>query len=175
MPSPVGHGLAGLAAGWLVRGAPHSLVAGRPAWWRDALLYGLLGMLPDIDLLFGAHSGPTHGIGAALVAVAVAWAAGAAAGGASGERVRLALACGCAYGSHILLDWLGTDTSAPIGIMALWPLSRQYYDSGLHVFMAVSRRYWQGGVFWRQNLVALVRELLILVPLLAITARVRRR
>jgi inner membrane protein len=80
-----------------------------------------------------------------------------------------------AYASHTLLDWLGTDTSAPIGIMALWPFSRAYYESSLHVFMAVSRRFRQPELFWMQNLAALARELLILVPIAIGVAIGRRR
>jgi hypothetical protein len=59
--------------------------------------------------------------------------------------------------------------------MALWPVSRQYLDSGLNVFMAVSRRYWRPELFWHQNFLALLRELLILVPVLVIVQRLRRR
>jgi inner membrane protein len=123
-------------------------------------------MAADLDLLIGAHSGPTHGLGAALLVGAAAWML---VGGRSRPTSRLivALSCTFAYGSHILLDWLGSDSTAPIGVMALWPFSRQYYESGLHVFMAVSRRYWQPDVFWRQNAAALIRELLVLVPVLA--------
>ena len=61
-----------------------------------------------------------------------------------------------AVGSHALLDWLGTDTSAPIGIMALWPFSGAYYESDAHVFMAVSRRYWLEE-FWSYNARVLAR------------------
>ena len=50
---------------------------------------------------------------------------------------RLALATGLAYATHTLLDWLGTDASPPIGIMALWPFSR----------IAISNRH--GTSSWR--------------------------
>lgn len=173
MPSPVGHALAGVAAGWLVRGAPRSL-AHRSPGRREAVVFAALGMAPDLDLLIGWHSGPTHGLGFAVLAAAAAWLPGLR---GSGVRLRLALACVIAYMSHILLDWLGTDTSAPIGIMALWPFSRDYYQSELHVFMAVSRRIFQPERFWMQNLAALAREVLILVPvalLVAVTRRDRR-
>jgi inner membrane protein len=172
MPSPVGHAIAGIAAGWLVSGAPRE--RHRPsAWCREVLLFGALGMAADLDLLIGAHSGPTHGVGAALLVGAAAWMF---VGGRSRPKGRLivALSCAFAYGSHILLDWLGSDSTAPIGIMALWPFSREYYESGLHVFMAVSRRYWQPEVFWRQNAAALARELIILVPVLAAVVFARR-
>jgi hypothetical protein len=73
-----------------------------------------------------------------------------------------------------VLDWLGSDTSAPIGIMALWPFSREHFESGLRVFMAVSRRIWQPERFWLPNLAALARELLILVPPLILIGWLRR-
>lgn len=172
MPSPIGHALAGVATGWLVRGT--SLPSGsHPSAWREAVLFAALGMSPDLDLLVGLHSGPTHGLGVGVLAAAAAWLPGIA--GSAGDRGRLAIACMLAYASHTLLDWLGTDTSAPIGIMALWPFSREYYESTLHVFMAVSRRIHEPELFWRQNLSALARELLILVPIVAIVVVTRRR
>jgi hypothetical protein len=58
--------------------------------------------------------------------------------------------------------------------MALWPASRDYYESGLHVFMAISRRYWLPG-FWTYNLRALARELVILAPVAAAVVFFRRR
>ena len=170
MPSPVGHALAGLTAGWLVRGTP--TFNEKTTWTREAALFGTLGILPDVDLLFGTHSGPTHGIGAAALVGLVAFLIWP---GRTAARVQAALACVLAYSSHIVLDWLGSDSSPPIGIMAFWPISREYYESTLHVFMAISRRYWQGWAFWRQNLTALARELLILGPIFAAVTFGRRR
>ena len=86
----------------------------------------------------------------------------------------LACAMTLAYASHTLLDWLGTDSSPPIGIMALWPFSSQHYESPWHVFMAISRRYWLPE-FWTFNLLALGRELLILMPLAALVFATRRK
>jgi inner membrane protein len=172
MPSPVGHALAGIAAGWIVRG--NRLGEGMRGR-REAAAFAALATLPDIDLIFGVHSGPTHGLGAALFAGVAAWLPGLwmGAGGAA-SRLRTFVACVAAYGSHALLDWLGTDSSAPIGIMALWPLTREYYESSLHVFMAVSRRIWQPELFWPQNILALARELLILVPIVAVIGWITR-
>jgi hypothetical protein len=168
MPSPVGHALGGLAAGWLIRGNRLNEPYGR----REALLFAGLGTLADFDLLFGMHSGPTHGIGAALLAGAFAWLPSVHA--ITGTRILLAAACVLAYGSHTLLDWMGSDTSPPIGIMALWPFSREHYQSSVHVFMAVSRRIWQPERFWIPNLIALSRELLLLIPPLIVIAWLRR-
>jgi inner membrane protein len=179
MPSPLGHALAGMAAGWLVDPPRHRDARGT---FGRAAVFALAGMVPDADLVFGAHSGPTHGLGAAVIAGAAAWVCGAGSlmrgrkTTAAGRvpAVRVALAVAAAYASHILLDWLGNDTSAPIGIMALWPVSHGYYESRLHVFMAISRRYWLPE-FWTYNLRALVRELVILVPLVAAVVLFRRR
>ena len=161
MPSPIGHALAGIAAGSLT--APSG-----PAWRRIALravIYGLAAASPDVDLALHAHSGPTHGLGAALIVGLVTFAF--MRWRALTDAARIASAVAAAYASHTLLDWLGTDTSPPIGIMALWPFTHTYYESHLHVFLAISRRYWLPE-FWTYNLLALLREILILVPIVAI-------
>ena len=171
MPSPVGHVLAAVTVGCLVQ---RTMAGGRLSG-REVMLFGALGVAPDLDLLFGIHSGPTHGIGAAVLAASLAWLP-LRLPRTSADRRRVALACALAYASHILLDWLGTDSSPPIGIMALWPFSQAYFESSLHVFPAVSRRVHQPALFWSQNLKALFWELLLLGPLaaLVLSRRVRR-
>lgn len=164
MPSPLGHALGGALAGGLVAGAEP-----RTRWWRQAALLGVAGTLPDLDFLMGLHSQYSHSVGAALlVGLAVLVVAR---GGA-----RLALAAAAAYASHILLDWLSLDTTAPIGVMALWPLSPKFYESDFHLFMAISRRYWLPG-FVAHNLIALAWEVLLLGPPVALVwwRRSRRR
>jgi inner membrane protein len=125
-------------------------------------------MAADLDLLVGAHSGPTHSIGAALLVGVVSYLIG--------RRTRFAVAVMAAYASHVLLDWFGSDAAAPIGIMALWPFSRDYYESSLHIFHAISRRYWQPD-FWALNARAVARELIVLTPVTAAIGffRFRRR
>lgn len=181
MPSPVGHALAGLAAGWAV--APPSGPAGRGL--RLGAVFALAAVLPDLDLLTSVHRGPTHGLGAAVLAGSVAWVWWALGGRrmrSSGLSVahgetrakaggveapwRLGLAVGAAWGTHTLLDWLGADTSPPIGLMALWPFSRDYYASHLDLFLAVSRRFWRPD-FLALNLHAIAREVVLLAPLAA--------
>ena len=150
MPSPLGHALGGLAAGWLV-----SSTSLRHRDLADAAWFAAAGMAADLDLLVGAHSGPTHSIGATVVVGLVTQLLC--------RRWRFTLAVSAAYASHILLDWLGSDAAAPIGIMALWPFTGEYYESSLHVFYAVSRRYWLPN-FWSLNVWAVVRELMVLTP-----------
>jgi len=165
MPSPIAHAIAGATAGWVIDPPAREDR-------RRVALYAALGMAADLDLLVGAHSGATHGLGAAVIVGTTVWVVLRIRG--VSRVVRTACASAIAYASHTLLDWLGTDSSPPIGIMALWPFSRDYYESSWHVFMAISRRYWLPE-FWTFNLSALVRELLILVPIALVVLTVRRR
>jgi len=158
MPSPIGHALGGIASGTLIS---------RPAGWGHLAIFALAGALADVDFLLPIpHRGPTHSLGGTLLVLVTALAAS--------SRARFAVAVAAAYGSHVLLDWLGADSSVPRGLMALWPLSSAYYISNLDVFRAVERRYWLPG-FWSRNAVAVVRELLILAPLFVLLRWLRTR
>ena len=179
MPSPVGHALAGLAAGWLI--APPG---SRREWLVSGSVFAVAATAADLDLLARVHRGPTHSLAAALAAGGVAWTVCAmrdarARRGRAERRngrlaARLAVAVTAAYATHTLLDWLGADSSAPFGIMALWPVTDDYYESSQHVFLAVSRRYWLPD-FWTFNLRALLRELAILGPIAALVVWFRAR
>jgi inner membrane protein len=179
VPSPLGHAVAGLAAGWLIAGAPAlksvnptAPPANQPwlATWRGAFVFAGLAVSPDLDLLFHAHSMYTHSLGAALVVLLAV----AALTPAHAHRWTAAFACAAAYATHTLLDWMGNDTTPPIGIMALWPFTSEYYESNLHFFMAITRRYWLPG-FWTHNLIAMLREIGTLVPLALLVYFLRRR
>jgi membrane-bound metal-dependent hydrolase YbcI (DUF457 family) len=174
--------MAGVAAGWLI--APQSACARRVQIVRVAV-FALAATIADIDLLVGTHRGPTHSLAAAGLAGIATWvwfAVGRARGPVKGARsgverdgrpLRFAIAVTAAYATHTLLDWLGTDSSPPIGIMALWPVSRGYYESPFHIFMAISRRYWLPD-FWMLAVRAIVRELVILGPVSGLVLWLRR-
>ena len=155
MPSPLGHALAGCAAGWAVAGP---LAAGPTTWptlWRTGAAFALLATMPDLDLLTPAHRASTHSVGAAFImGLAIL---------SLTRRVRLAAAGAAAYATHPLLDALGADTSAPVGVMAGWPLSTEYYHSGVALFESIWRRY-ETPDFWSHNILAVARELAILLP-----------
>jgi membrane-bound metal-dependent hydrolase YbcI (DUF457 family) len=155
MPSPIGHGLAGLITGQVV--SP-----------RQLLLPVALAMAPDLDFLWGRHSMETHSLGAAVLVGLVVLAA------TRGRDPRLALACALAWASHVAFDWLGSDDSPPLGVMALWPFSTDFYFAHAYVFDAISRRYWQPG-FVSHNLLAVAKEVAMLGPIaLAVWWRRRR-
>lgn len=156
MPSPVGHALGGIIAGW--SSAPRHNV-------KAAVVLAAVAVAPDLDLLIGNHRGISHSVGSAAIAGAVAWF--------FTRSAAFALAAGLAWGSHAFLDWLSNDTRPPLGVMGLWPFSSEYYKSGVEIFPPVSRRYWESR-FWIYNLRALVFELIVLGPPALVCVAVNR-
>lgn len=167
MPSPVGHVLGAMAAGWLA--------AGTAGARRDVVRRGLwlagIGMVPDLDLLIGRHSAETHSVGAAILAAALAtvmrWPV-------ASTRRGVFAAVLLAWLSHPLLDWLGSDTSSPLGVMFFWPFSPDYHLSGIDVFLPISRRWWLPG-FVVHTLAAVGREMLLLGPVAVVSWLLMRR
>ena len=155
MPSPVGHALGGVIVGEIL--APSALI-----------LCAVAGVLPDIDFAWGGHNRETHSLGAAMIAgvVVFAWK----------RNPRVATAVTLSWASHVLFDWLGSDDTPPLGVMALWPLSSDFYFANAFVFDAISRRYWLDN-FITHNAWAVIKEVLILGPLavIAFLWRARRR
>jgi membrane-bound metal-dependent hydrolase YbcI (DUF457 family) len=152
MPTPAGHALGALLLTAPLRARYRLLGAGA------VIAAAAAGVAPDLDLLIGRHSAETHSIGAAAIAGAATWAF--LRQRRSARAVAFAGIVTIAVLSHALFDWMGSDTSAPIGVMALWPFNRGYFESDAHAFMAVSRRYWLPE-FWTYNIVVLLREVLI--------------
>jgi membrane-bound metal-dependent hydrolase YbcI (DUF457 family) len=172
MPSPLGHGLVGLAV--------HALTARDGADLgnvRRALLVSGAAVAPDLDLLFrfvdgrNHHQAETHSIGAAVLAGLVVAAIARLAGWAKPAGLGLAAAVG--WLTHPLLDYFGNDTHPPIGLMALWPFDRGFYKSPFILFMDIGRTLdWETV---RHNAVAVSWELLVLVPFLAAAGWLTRR
>jgi membrane-bound metal-dependent hydrolase YbcI (DUF457 family) len=145
--------LGGIAIGW--GSVPRRDMAA-------AAILAAVSIAPDLDLLAFNHRGESHSVGAAVIAGLLALAIT--------RRSRWAVAVSLAWASHILLDWLSNDTRPPIGVMALWPFTRDYYKAGIEIFPPVSRRYWESR-FWIYNLWAVFVELLVLLPVTALVVR----
>ena len=88
--------------------------------------------------------------------------------------IAVATAVTLAWSSHVLFDWLGSDDTPPLGVMALWPLNANFYFANAFVFEAISRRYWLDN-FISHNAWAVITEVVILGPVLFIAARWRAR
>lgn len=170
MPSPVGHALGGLIVGLVcdaqASGAARSSV--RAVFTsRIVAASAVAAVLPDLDFLWGRHNMETHSLGAAVLAGLVMWLW-------RGGHARIAVSIALAWASHVLFDWLGSDDTPPLGVMAWWPFSSSFYFAHAYVFEAISRRYWLDG-FWAHNLGAVVREVMMLGPVLAALALWRLR
>jgi len=162
MPSPVGHALGGLIVG---------LVGSRPSRvgsHRALALVVAAAVAPDLDFLWFRHNMETHSVGAAVLAglAVLAWTRARSPG--------LAATVTLAWASHVLFDWLGSDTTPPIGVMALWPFSPHFYFANAFVFDAISRRTGLPN-FWSHNLWAVAKEVLMLAPLAGAVWALRRR
>ena len=183
MPSPIGHALGGIAVAW-------GVVPRRN--WNAAVVLAAVALAPDLDLLVGDHRGISHSLGAAVVAGALASVAAALRKGVrpgsdpfytprEGVRpgsdpffaARWGTAVALAWTSHVFLDWLSNDTRPPIGVMALWPVTRDYYKAAIEIFPPVSRR-WGDTRFWQHNIYAAVVELVLMVPVTLLALRVFR-
>jgi membrane-bound metal-dependent hydrolase YbcI (DUF457 family) len=171
MPSPIGHALGGLVV--------HAASADRAALWnpKRALLFAALAAAPDLDLLLRFvdgvphHRAESHSLGAALIAGLVV---GLAARLARRERpALLGVAAGCAWLSHVLLDALGADSNPPYGVMAFWPLTRDYFRSPVPVFLDIGRRLGWATVW--QDAAAAAWEMVVLFPVLLAVVRWRKR
>lgn len=167
MPSPVGHALGAIAAGWTVA-APAT--PRRTRVWQMVWLAGL-GIAPDFDLLIDRHSKETHSIGAAVIAAGVATLLRLP---IASSRARIFLAAFAAWVSHPLLDMFGEDSSPPIGVMLLWPFSKEHFKLPLSVFSSIYRQWREPG-FTAHNLEAMLWEAAILVPVLLLVYALRRR
>jgi hypothetical protein len=134
-----------------------------PRWDRSTRTFALLalaGIGPDVDFLWGRHAAETHSVGATVIVGLLVLAL------SRGTQVRLAIAVAMAWWSHVFFDWLGSDTTPPIGVMALWPFTDTYYFAHAYWFDSISRRYWLPN-FWTHNLMAVVKETVVLAPIVA--------
>ena len=126
MPTPLGHALAGIAAGTACCGSRSLL-----GHWRDLLLFSLAGQIPDLDFVPGIimgdpdlyHHGVSHSVGAALIAGGLFYLWGLH----RKDALRWGLMGFFVVLSHVLIDALCTDTSPPSGVPLLWPFSQEYY------------------------------------------------
>ena len=156
VPSPLGHALGGLIVAWGL--APNGVRRLGPAP-LNVLICIVAGVLPDVDFAWGGHNQQTHSMGAAVMAGGIVFAVS--------RSPRLAVAAALSWASHVLFDWLGSDDTPPLGVMALWPISSEFYFAHAYFFQAISRRYWLDN-FIPHNTWAVAKEAALLGPLAAL-------
>jgi membrane-bound metal-dependent hydrolase YbcI (DUF457 family) len=127
MSSPLGHLIAGAAAGTALGGGPP------PRLGRTLAASAVLGLAPDLDyalVLAGfdraaVHRTFSHSLSAVLLGALLA--AGVAAAWLGLGRARTALVAAAALGSHLLLDLLSPDSRPPDGLALLYPFSHHFF------------------------------------------------
>ncbi len=172
MPSPLGHFLAGLAVG--IATDPEPPPTRRPL--REhltgfALACGALAAAPDLDLLLHKtllgefHRTATHSVTAVALVLIIGVLV---TGKVTRRRSRWwAVVFAAAWGTHLLMDWLGADPSRPPGQQLLWPFSDRYFISGIDFFPSTERNF-HGEKFLIRNMIAGVTELAVGIPLVAL-------
>ena len=180
MPSPFGHALAGLAAAWsadLIPGQrlwratpPTASLFNRAGGTVTAICTGLA-VAPDLDLLFRAHRSVTHSLTA--VAAITIIAAGMTGWVTQRPVWRVALMCGGAYATHLLLDWLAADPYFPYGIQIFWPFNDGWHLSGLNLFPGTERRRLFSLRTLRINVLSVALETAVLFPVVVLLWLVR--
>jgi inner membrane protein len=176
MATPVGHSLAGY---FVFRLSEETQGPDKVRW---LLLYICLANAPDLDFLPGVlvgrpglyHQGISHSLGFALV-VSLAVAGVCRLWGKSFAAI-FALSF-TAYVSHIVIDFLGSDTRPPYGIPLLWPISAEHFISPVPIFwgvhhagpMAGSMLKWLGTLFHPYNVGAIALEVVLLLPFILLS------
>ena len=172
MPTPVGHALAGIAAGSLYTKDQPLVSKG-----RDVVLFAVLGQLPDLDFIPGIltgqtdywHHGASHSIFAAVAAGLIFYLYGRT----KGAGRRWGLTAFWVVLSHVFLDAINADTSPPHGIPLFWPISNQYFLI-YPLFMDVWRNPpWVQTII--HDLLAVGLELMVLGPVAAVSLLWRKR
>jgi hypothetical protein len=172
MASPVGHALVGVLI--------HRLSArDRREWTSPARALGIVAAATaaDVDLTLrlvdGAnhHQAEMHSLGFALIVAAAIFGVLRRLGRAA--PLRGALVGGGAWLSHGVVDFLSGDTNPPFGPMLFWPLSHAHFISPWPIFSDTARALTWHAV--AHNGLALLRELVILLPILGAVILVRAR
>jgi inner membrane protein len=173
MPSPVGHEIAGLLIFDLLRNLAD---VGRRV--KTLSLCLLVAILPDFDFIPGIiegepnkyHHGSSHSIFIGLTITLILtlmfyfrdkfW-------------IYMTLFFSI-YLSHLVLDLFSLDQSYPYGLKLLWPFSTEYFISPQSVFADIRRvnsntEFVPSLIFNSHNLMAVLREVVILTPPVIVT------
>ena len=167
MATPLGHSL---VAGLLYFSGNRTYRVDLPL----LLVYGLFANGPDLDFLPGIivgnpsafHHGISHSLGFGILFTLVVsviltrtWKRFAEFG-----FLRLILVGYLLYASHLLVDFMTLDNTAPFGQPIFWPVFQQYIHAPVYIFPNVLHSHDQ---FSLHNVNVALREILIFAPLTA--------
>ena len=172
MPSPIGHAIVGAAVAWTADAidpdqADVATLKRRPTAVATVAC-AIAAAAPDLDLLLPIqHRTITHSVIVVALVTAVTIVAMAVTGKVKPTTRRLVFLCALAYASHLLLDWLAVDTTAPRGIQLFWPASDRWFISEWDLFRGTARRNVFSVESMRINALAILQEIVMLAPIAA--------
>ena len=165
MPSPIGHTLLGRA--FYAQFRPHP--------WRFSfitiLLIAFASTLPDFDFLFGFlegdpnryHRGISHSFAISGILFLILFMFESAI--KKKDNASLSLWFLGFYLLHIVFDYFGADTRLPYGQPIFWPLSDNYYQSEVSIFLDIRRssdlNEFIPSLFRKHNFIAIFIEVVI--------------
>jgi len=180
MPSPIGHSLAGCA---IYAGTNDNNIIN----WKTLFLYILVANLPDFDFIPGFllgtpnsfHRGVSHSLGFALI-FGTALGLLVARNTTTKRFFKNILIFSGLYFSHIFLDFFSVDTSIPIGEKVFWPVSNEYFSAPFQFFLDIKRSIssnyeFIATLFSFHNFLAILIEIAVLIPVLALVSFRKRR
>ena len=143
-------------------------------WWKTLVFCAIMACLPDIDFLPGIlignmnyyHHKGTHSIFFAFVASLIVWAVLRKKNGMVFCVLTFILIL-----SHLAIDYIAIDGSAPFGIPLLWPFSMKYFYFKYAFLPQIVRGDSVISVFNMHNLYAVAVELIIFLPIAFLSLR----
>jgi inner membrane protein len=175
MPSPIAHATAGYLVYRLTRRSLPATASKHFGPIPYLLTWTLaFAILPDIDSIAGLlsgdfgryHNNGTHslvvGLGVAALGAGFIWFKDRK------DFLTWFLALWLSYASHVILDLF---TIGGRGVMLLWPLSDQRFDSAIKLFYGVR---WSQGVFSLEHLWTIGSELLLSLVIILVLAVLQR-
>ncbi|MBA7626322.1 hypothetical protein ES703_33768 [subsurface metagenome] len=137
MCSPVGHSLAGYIL-YLAWNRNYKLTRD----WKKIVLYLFAANGPDLDFIPGIFVGDTnrfhHGISHTL-GFSILFALGMYTISKFRTKKDFMIFF-LLYFTHLLIDCLTADSSAPFGVMLFWPFTRRYFMSSCSLFFSIHHR-----------------------------------
>ena len=170
MCTPIGHTLFG-----------YSVFLASPLWnqwkaWRIFLFVLIVANMPDLDIVIGYivgkpnlyHQHFSHSLFFVMcVSILLGWGSKWF---LKGFGLKMGLLTAGILLSHLMLDFLGRDTSYPYGIQVFWPFSKEFFISPVRIVRSVSKssasQTFIQSLFCWHNFWTVFSEIAVFVPLI---------
>ena len=171
MPTSVGHSLLGYIL-YLIFKKNYKLIENQ----KIVLFYLFIANAPDLDFIPGIcighahrfHHGITHTLGFSLFFALILCLV-------PKLRKKTNFIIFFLLGfTHVIVDFLGADTSYPFGVMLFWPFTKKYFISSYSVFLDIHKTTLHS-LFDLHNLKAMTLETLIFLPVIIVLRFILKR